>query len=141
MFSFYKTNKNIYNPGKYDSESAHALAKSFERLSLVTLQSIAFNFSSFVNFLFTKTEFWVLVAGEHEKPSPITTGPLESLYNLSSDGYGDISAVEQMNIIKYLSILRKKLIETVKSMHYADVKHVDIAKNTGLPISLIKQIV
>ena len=46
-----------------------------------------------------------------------------------------------MNIIKYLSILRKKLIETVKSMHYADVKHVDIAKNTGLPISLIKQIV
>lgn len=131
----------LYHPGKYDSESAHALAKSFERLSLVTLQSIAFNFSSFVNFLFTKTEFWVLVAGEHEKPSPITTGPLESLYNLSSDGYGDISTVEQMNIIKYLSILRKKLIETVKSMHYADVKHVDIAKNTGLPISLIKQIV
>lgn len=131
----------LYHPGKYDSESAHVLAKSFERLSLTTLQSIAFNFSSFVNYLFTKTDFWILIAGEYEKPSPITTGSLESLYNLSSDGYGDIAVIEQMNIIKYLTILRKKLIETVKSMHYAEVKHVDIAKNTGLPISLIKQII
>ena len=131
----------LYHPGPYDSESAHTLAKSFERLSSETLQSIAFNFSSFVNYLFSKTQFRILVAGESEKKSLITTGALESLYNLSNDGLGDISTVEQMNLIKYLTILRKKLIEAVQSMGSAEMPVVDIAKNTGLPISLIKQII
>ena len=131
----------LYHPGLYDSESAHSLAKSFEKLPDATLQSIAFNFSSFVNYLFTTTQFRILIAGESEKKSLITTGALESLYNLSNDGLGDISAIEQMNIIKYLTILRKKLIETVRSMNFAEIPVVDIAKNTGLPVSLIKQII
>lgn len=131
----------LYHPGLYDSESAHALAETFERLSEETLQSIAFNFTSFINYLFSATQFRILVAGESEKKSPITTGALESLYNLSNDGLGDIVTIEQMNIIKYLTILRKKLIETVQSMRFAEIPVVDIAKNTGLPISLIKQIV
>ena len=82
-----------------------------------------------------------MVAGESEKQSLITTGALESLYNLSNDGLGDVSAIEQMNIIKYFTILRKKLIETIRSMNFAEIPVVDIAKNTGLPISLIKQII
>ena len=131
----------LYHPGLYDSESAHRLAKEFERLPDETLQSIAFNFSSFVNYLFSATQFRILVAGESEKKSSITTGALESLYNLSNDGLGDISTVEQMNIIKYLTILRKKLIETVQSMNFSEISLGDIAKNTGLPISLIKQII
>lgn len=131
----------LYHPGSYNSESAHALAKAFEELSEQTLQGIAFNFASFINYLFSTSQFRILVAGESEKKSPITTGALESLYNLSNDGLGDISTIEQMNIIKYLTILRKKLIETVHSMNYAEIPLVDIAKNTGLPISLIKQII
>ena len=131
----------LYHPGVYDSESAHSLAKSFAKLPSGTLQSIAFNFSSFVNFLFTTTQFRILVAGESEKKSPITTGALESLYNLSSDGLGDISTIEQMNLIKYLTILRKKLIETVRSMSFAEIPIIDISRNTGLPISLIKQVI
>ena len=91
--------------------------------------------------MFSKTQFQILVAGESEKKSLITTGALESLYNLSNDGLGDISTVEQMNLIKYLTILRKKLIEAVQSMGSAEMPVVDIAKNTGLPISLIKQII
>lgn len=131
----------LYHPGAYNSESAHALAKSFKRLSEETLQSIAFNFLSFTNFLFSATEFRILTAGDCEKKSPITTGALESLYNLSSDGYGDVSTIEQINIIKYLTILRKKLIETVRSMHHAEMKVIDIAHETGLPIPLIKKII
>ena len=91
--------------------------------------------------MFSKTQFRILVAGESEKKSLITTGALESLYNLSNDVLGDISTVEQMNLIKYLTILRKKLIEAVQSMGSAEMPVVDIAKNTGLPISLIKQII
>ena len=131
----------LYHPGAYNSQSAHVLARDFECLPADILQNIAFNFTSFVNFLFSRTDFKLLIEGEDEEKSAISTGPLESLYNLSSDGYGDVSSVEQMNIIQYLTILRKKLIETVRSMNYAEMETVDIAKKTGLPISLIKQII
>lgn len=105
----------LYAPGRYSSEVAHRLARDFARLPQDTLQAIAFNFQCFNNFLFSQTEFFVLTAGKGEKENPISTGALESLYNLSSDGMGDIEIIEQINIIQYLTILRKKLIESVRN--------------------------
>lgn len=130
----------LYHPGTYSSESAHRLATDFAHLSEEHLQAIAFNFQAFNNFLFTQTEFSLLTAARDGKHSPISTGALESLYNLSNDGLGDITAVERMNIIKYLTILRKKIIETVRSMHSMKVEKTDIEKETGLPIHIINQI-
>jgi hypothetical protein len=46
-----------------------------------------------------------------------------------------------MNLLKYLSILRKKLIESVRSLKSADMKADKIAAETGLPIDLITQII
>ena len=45
-----------------------------------------------------------------------------------------------MNVIQYLTILRKKLIDTVRSLHAAKMENVDIEKETGLPIRIINQI-
>ena len=72
--------------------------------------------------------------------SAISTGALESLYNLSSDGLGDVDTIERMNILQYLTILRKKLIDTVRSLHSAKMEKIDIAKETGLPIHIINDI-
>ena len=104
------------------------------------LSSIAFNFQAFVNYMFTKTEFKLLTELEDTKSSAISTGALESLYNLSSDGFGDIDTVEHMNLIQYLTILRKKLIDTVHSLHAAKMDKVDIAKETRLPVHIINEI-
>lgn len=131
----------LYYPGQYTSEGAHELARKFVNVSKDTLQAIAFNFQSIVNYLFTKTEFRLLTEGKDAKNSAIPTGALESLYNLSSDGLGDIDKVERMNVIQYLTILRKKLIDTVRSFHAAQMDATDIEKETGLPIHLINQIV
>ena len=130
----------LYTPGTYSSEVAHALAHDFARLPEDTLQAIAFNFQCFNNFLFTKTDFYVLTAGKEQKENPISTGALESLYNLSSDGMGDIRTVEQMNIIQYLTILRKKLIESVRSMNDMKLERTEIASKTGLPLNIINSI-
>lgn len=130
----------LYYPESYSSGGAHELASSFTGLSLETLQAIAFNFIAFVNYLFTKTEFKLLTEGESDKKSAISTGALESLYNLSSDGLGDVDKVERMNLIQYLTILRKKLIDTVRSLHAAKMKTIDIEKETGLPIKIINKI-
>ena len=102
--------------------------------------AIAFNFQAFVNYLFTKTQFKLLTEAKETRKSTISTGALESLYNLSADGLGDIDKVEQMNVIQYLTILRKKLIDTVRSLHAAKMENVDIEKETGLPIRIINQI-
>ena len=131
----------LYHPGDYSSESAHVLAEEFQLLPEDTLQAIAFNFQSFNNYLFTQTEFSLLTAAKDGKYNAISTGALESLYNLSGDGLGDITAVERMNVIKYLTILRKKIIESVRSLSSAQMEKADIEKETGLPIHIINQII
>lgn len=130
----------LYYPDRYSSSGAHELARKFTEASMDELSSIAFNFQAFVNYMFTKTEFKLLTELEDTKSSAISTGALESLYNLSSDGFGDIDTVEHMNLIQYLTILRKKLIDTVRSLHAAKMDKVDIAKETRLPVHIINEI-
>ena len=131
----------LYHPGPYDSESAHLLAEKFQTISPDILQGIAFNFQAFTNWLFLNTEYKLLTVGEDTHHNVITTGALESLYNLASDGYGSVEQVENMNLLKYLTLIRKKLIDTVRSMHANEMKLTDIASDTGLPITIINQII
>lgn len=130
----------LYYPGQYSSDGAHSLAETFKSLSPSILLAISLNFTAFNNYLLTKTEFSILTMVNTDRNPLIATGALESLYNLSADGYGDVSAVENMDVIKYLTILRKKLIDCVHSLAGVEMKITDIAKNTGLPLSIINKI-
>lgn len=130
----------LYYPDRYSSAGAHKLAQKFTGLPMDELIPIAFNFQAFINYLFTKTEFKLLTELEETKVSAISTGALESLYNLSSDGFGDIETIEHMNVIQYLTILRKKIIDTVRSLHAAKMDKADIARETRLPIHIINEI-
>ena len=126
---------------KYISSLAHQRATEFANLSTELLYGIMLNFRALNNYLFTRTDFSLLTASRLEEKKLISTGALESLYNLSAEAYGSTEEVEQMNIIQYLTILRKKIIESVRSMHSAEMKITDIEKETGLPIKIIKQII
>lgn len=131
----------LYCPAPYSSAKAHDLASRFAR-DPVKLQAVALNFQSLVTFLFTKTHFSILAsaAGDHHMPE-IATGMIETLYNLSADGMGDVQAVEQMPVIKFLTILRKKLIESVRAMHDANMDIVQISEKTKLDTRLIKKMI
>ena len=131
----------LYHPWPYSSESAHKLAGDFKSVDKTTLYAISLNFQAFVNYLFTKTEYSLLTAAKAKKESAISTGALESLYNLSADGLGNITQVERMGLLQYLTILRKKVIESVRSLHTAKMEVVDIASETGLPYNIIKEII
>jgi hypothetical protein len=131
----------LYLPGKYTSERAHVFAGKLADVDPVVLQAVSFNFMAFAAYLFTRTPFYILRAKKGNiGTATITTGMSESLYNLSADGLGDVEAIEQMPVIKYLTILRKKLIEGVKAMRDAEVSVVDIADKTGLSIQTINKI-
>ena len=132
----------LYCPGTYTSEAAHSLAKDFASLDPVLLQGICLNFQAFANYLFIRTPFNILYMRKPKEHKPaISIGMAESLYNLSADGLGNVDVIEQMPVIKYLTILRKKLIESVTAMNEAGIDLVEISDKTGLSIKTIKQII
>lgn len=130
----------LYQDGVYQSDKAQMDSRLFEKLPDRVLQAVGLNFIAFNNYLFKRTHFSLLTVAKERNNSSIAVGALESLYNLSTDGYGDINTVEQMNLIQYLTINRKKIIESVRSMNDSKVKLTDIASITGLPLTTINEI-
>ncbi len=130
----------LYCPGTYSSEKAHKLADKFLKIDPLTLQCVALNFQALVTYLFTRTHFSLLSTGDASDPVPeIATGLSETMYNLSADGMGDVEKVKQMPLIEFLTILRKKLIESVRAMHDAQMDIVEIADKTKLSTQIIKK--
>lgn len=131
----------LYFPGKYNSLKAHRLAEDFSSLDADTLQAIKINFLSVSNLMLTKTEFYILTTGSSRGSADICTGELESLYNLAADGLGDVETIESINIVKYLTILRKNLIDGVLQLQENKVSINEIVKVTGLPIHIVTSII
>jgi hypothetical protein len=130
----------LFQRGPYDSAMAHDQAVLFASLPEYILEAIAFNFLCFNNYLFRKTEYRLLTEGKPKHEGAMSIGATASLYNLCSDGYGDINTIEQINILEFLSINRKKTIETVRSLNESKLKITEISDNTGLPIHIINEI-
>lgn len=130
-----------FGKGQYSSEKAQKLAQQFRQLPANTLRAIALNFTAVNNFLFSKTEFSLLTKFLPQKGSSITTDATDALYDLSKDGLGNVHQVEQMNVLTYLRILRKKTIEGVKSLKASGMEMAKIADEVGLPLEVVKQII
>lgn len=130
----------LYYPGTYSSEGAQRLADQFLTLPAKTLVAITMNFQAICNFLFTKTEFSLLTKFQSQKSKRITTDSADALYDLSADGLGNVEQVEQMNVLTYLRILRKKTIDAVRRLHAMDYGADKIADELGLPIDIINDI-
>ena len=131
----------LYYPEKeYHSERAHELAKEFAKLPLETLTAISFNFQAFNNYLFSKTSFSLLSKFVYKPKQPITTDASDALYDLSKEGLGNATQIEQMNILTYLKVLRKKTSDAVKDMKGFGWDKAKISEEVGLPISVIDKI-
>lgn len=130
-----------FGKGQYSSEKAQKLALQFRKLPANTLRAIALNFTAVNNFLFSKTEFSLLTKFLPQKGNSITTDATDALYDLSKDGLGNANQVEQLNVLTYLRILRKKTIEGVKSLKASGMEMAKIADEVGLPLEIVKQII
>ncbi len=129
-----------YPEAVYDSGQAHALSKRFATLPLHVLTAISFNFQAFNNYLFSRTSFSLLSKFLPGKPTVITTDAMDALYDLSKDGLGDAGQIEQMNMLTYLKVLRKKTIDVVRSLHAMEWDKLKISNEVGLPINIIDKI-
>ena len=54
---------------------------------------------------------------------------------------GNARQVEQLNVLTYLRILRKKTIEGVKSLKATGMELAKIADEVGLPLEIVKKII
>ena len=131
----------LYYPGEYSSEGAQRLAHKMAVLPKATLQAISLNFQAVNNFIFLKTSFSLLTKFVSRKDAPINTDAADALYDLAKDGLGTTAQLEQMNLLTYLRILRKKTIEGVKSLKTSGMDVVKISNEVGLPLNIVKQIV
>lgn len=132
----------LYYPEKtYNSEKAHALAHEFSELPAEILTAISFNFQAFNNFLFSRTSFSILSKFKPKPDRPITTTASDALYDLSKEGLGDASQVEQMNVLTYFKVLRKQTISAVRDMKGFGWDKLKISEEVGLPISVIDNII
>lgn len=132
----------LYNPEPYDSNQAHALADDFARLDMLTLQAVRMNFEALCSFLFRKTPFELLTRfNASGKVKAVTTTMADALYDLSRDGLGNAREVEQLNLLTYLRILRKRTIDSVRQLNGMQMDIAKIAEETGLPIETITKII
>ena len=131
----------LYAPHPYDTTQALDLVPLMSRQSPLHLLAVKVIFQALVNFLYTRTHFSLLAQFKPAKPSPIATTMADTLYDLATEGYGTVEQVEQMNVVTFLSIMRKKTIDTVRSMRSMEISTPDIAARTGLPISVVNDIV
>lgn len=127
----------LYYQGDYDSDDAHRRAEIFKAVPRNVLAAVAYNFTAFCNFLMTKTEYRLLTEFTSEKAKEISTDAVDALYDLSADGLGNACQVEQLNVLTYLRILRKKTIESVRSLKNAGYDPAKIANVTGLNITTV----
>lgn len=130
-----------YPAGEYSSERAHALSKEFATLPPHILTAISFNFQAFNTYLFRHTHFSLLSEFIPGKQSPITTDASDALYDLSRDGLGNARQIEQMNLLTYLRVLRKKTIDAVKELNSIGWDKLKISNEVGLPITVIDKII
>lgn len=131
----------LYCPQPYSSTLAQQLAAKMQQLPAVTLMAIQMNFIAFTTALYTQTEFALLSKFQPKKQSPIATDMADALYDLCADGLGTHQQVEQMNLLTYLRILRKKTIEAVRQMRSLEWDVIKISQETTLPVSVIQQII
>lgn len=131
----------LYAGRRCESEEVQRLADGFARLPEETLTAVAWNFQAINNFLFSRTSLSLLTKFKHEEPSALTTDAADALYDLCADGLGNNREVEQMNVITYLRILRKKTIDTVRQMRDLKMDTPTIAHETGLPLEVVNGLV
>lgn len=131
----------LYCPQPYSSTLAQQLAEKMQQLPAVTLMAIQMNFIAFTTALYTQTEFALLSKFQPKKQSPIATDMADALYDLCADGLGTHEQVEQMNLLTYLRILRKKTIEAVRQMRSLEWDVIKISQETTLPVSVVQQII
>ncbi len=120
---------------------ANTLYPDGENFTEAELHGVFLNFGAIQTFLYN-TKYGILWQRKSTgKNNKLTVGLMDSVYTLSSEGYGNLVEVKNYNLITYLDLLLKQLIDSVKTLQSYELKLPEIAEKTGLSIEQLNTIV
>lgn len=127
---------------KSKNNSLDKRKKLASKMPIKNKHAIITNYQAFVSFLARKTKYSLLWSGKaHEGKNKIRIGLADSIYSLSKIGYGQVSDVENTNLITFLDLQLKNTIDMVQMMHENEMSVIDISDKTGLTLKQINRIV
>lgn len=98
-------------------------------------------FQNIQEYFFNHPVYGLLYQGTKTRTSEkISLGNIESLYNASTKGYGNIDQMKNFNVIDYMNLLVKDIKDAVNHMRAFDKKDFQIAKDMSLPLETIKKL-
>ncbi|TAJ13054.1 hypothetical protein DMA11_10335 [Marinilabiliaceae bacterium JC017] len=130
----------LYSGANYSFEKAKNKAPEFCLVKEHIKQAVFINFEGIKAFLTTKTKFAILFRQSDEKAPKITVGFNNTIYTLSKNGYGDTEKLMQLNLVTFLDLMLKELIDAVRSMKDIEMDLDKILKNTGLTLQQLQLI-
>ncbi len=103
--------------------------------------AVFLNFGAIQSFLYN-TKYGILWKRKSSnRNNKLTVGFMDSIYTLSSEGYGSHIEVKNYNLVTYLDLLLKLLINSVKTLHSYELPLPEIAEKTGLTVEQLNTII
>lgn len=134
----------LYRPKReiFDKQACKKRAEKFEKLPENILAAIEFIFQNLQETIINMPEIGILYKRRPKKKdeNKLSIGVSETIYNLSQDGYGSKAEIDQLPLEDYLKLMLKQLKDYVDQLRGMDKDDMEIAKKTGLDISIVKNI-
>lgn len=116
--------------------------KLLNKISARVKFAIVLNFQAIMAFLMQKTRYAIIWNRKGTSTDgKLTVGMADTVYQLSKDGYGPVGDIGNYNLIRYLDLLLKNIIDSVTMLNENEINIGDIAERTGLTIAQIKNII
>lgn len=105
--------------------------------------AILLNFQAILAFLMNNTRYSIIWSRKSSTASEkkLSVGVADSIYMLSKQGYGSVGELSRQNLVVYLDLLLKNVIDSVHMMHNNNATIEEIATETGLSITQVKKII
>jgi hypothetical protein len=132
----------LYCPGEYSSSIAKSNAEKFQKLNPVIKYAIVFNFESILSWLTGETKYNILFSRKKKSSSKAkqNLGFNAIIYSMTEKGYGNIKEVYRLNLIEFLELMYKNLIDSINQLADSKMSKEDISKKLNLSIEYLNQI-
>lgn len=126
----------LYCPGKYSSAEAKANMGLFRKLNPAIKYAILFNFESILSWFTNETKYGILFR-KGKKSDKASLGFNSVIYSMIEKGYGNIKEVSELNLIDFMELMYKNLVDSITQLHESKVEKSEIAKKLSLTIDQV----
>jgi len=115
-------------------------AGKFKMLNPIIKYAILFNFESILQWISNETKYSVLFR-QGKKSEKISLGLNAVIFSMTEKGYGNPKEISAMNLIDFLELMYKNLVDSITQLSEAKMDKLEIAKKLNLTLEQINQFI